>query len=241
MKWYVQLVGDTSDLAALAQSLVGADVNISYDGKNYVLTSNLFVEEEVKAIKKKADDMVASLNGGIRIALGATKTISIGSVYRQHDDGRRDTTVFPDPIVIKARVSAPTICLTHVDGTVEKFHPADPVEKWTLLALNDEHVSDVLKIISLGELDWVNLYRILEIMEKDVGGRKIIVSNGWGTNPSIKLFKRTACSPGAVGLEARHGAENTQPPKNPMPISEARAMIISIIHAWLRSKTDSEE
>lgn len=235
------LLGDTSDLASLAQSLTGADVNISYDGKDYVLTSSLFVEEEAKAIKEKADDIVASLNGGIRIALDATKTISIGSVYRQHNDGRRDTTVFPDPIVIQARVSVPTICLTHVDGTVERFHPTDPVEKWTLLALNDKHVSDVLKIISLGNLDWVNLYRIIEIVEKDVGGREIIVNNGWGTDSSIKLFKRTACSPGAVGLEARHGAENTQPPENPMPISEARAMIISIIHAWLRPKTDSEE
>jgi len=238
MRWQVQLIGDSSDLAALSESLTGPDINISHDGKEYILTSSLFDEtEDAQAIKKKADNIFAFLNGGMRIALDAVQTLAIGSVYHQNDKGGRDITVFTDPLVIMVRVTSPTVCLTHVDGTVEKYHPADPIEKWTLLALRDMAVADVMTIISFGNLDWVNLYRILEIIKKDAGGIEGVVNNGWGVKSAIKLFKHTACSPGAVGLEARHGAENTQPPKNPIPISEARAMISSIIQAWLRSKS----
>jgi hypothetical protein len=52
----------------------------------------------------------------------------------------------------------------------------------------------------------------------------------------MKLFKHMANSPGALGLNARHGPETTQPPSKPMNISEARLLINSITYAWLRSK-----
>lgn len=93
-----------------------------------------------------------------------------------------------------------------------------------------------ISYFSRGTLDWVNLYRIFEIVACDSGGLDAINANAWATKASMKLFKHTANSPGALGLDARHGTETTQPPKQPMTISEARALVNSIVHAWLRSK-----
>jgi hypothetical protein len=126
--------------------------------------------------------------------------------------------------------------LTHADGTVEEFHPADPVKQWAGLALKNDAVANVFRIFAVGTLNWINLYRILEIVGSDAGGLDAIVVQGWATKSSMSLFKHTSNSPGALGLDARHGAEATQPPKHPMDVSEARALVNSIVHAWLRSK-----
>jgi hypothetical protein len=49
----------------------------------------------------------------------------------------------------------------------------------------------------------------------------------------MELFRRTANSFEAVGLDARHGVEQNQPPSTPMDISEARSLITTLVHAWL--------
>jgi hypothetical protein len=238
MTWIVQLAGDTSDLSALAQSLTGTDINVSHDGQDYVLTSDRFAPaDDVAAVRQKAEDMVALLSGGSRLALDASQSIRVGAVYRRRNDGTRDIFVFPEPAVIRFRAISPTVKVTHADGTVEEFHPADPLKQWMALALSNDAVANVFRILSSGTLDWVNLYRIFEIIAADVGGLDSIASNGWGTKASMKLFKHTANSPTALGVDARHGAEMTQPPPKPMTISEARTLINSIVHAWLRAKT----
>lgn len=235
--WMVQLAGDTSDLASLAQSLTGSDVNVSHDGQDYVLTSDRFASsDEAAAVRQKAEDMIAVLNGASRLALDATQAIRVGAVYRRREDGKRELFFFLEPAVIRFRVIAPTVKVTRADGTVEEFHPADPVKQWSTLALMNDAIANVFRILAGGTLDWVNLYRIFEIIGGDVGRSDSIATNGWATKESMRLFKHTANSPGALGIDARHGAETTQPPTNPMTISEARTLINSIIYAWLRSK-----
>jgi hypothetical protein len=234
--WAVQLAGDATDLAALAQSLTGSDINVTHDGQDYVLISDQFAEnDEAAAVRQKAEGLVAILSGACRLALDAIHSIRVGAVYRRPVDGKRELFVFPEPAVIRFRAFA-TVTLTHADGTSEEFHPADPVKQWAELALENDAIADVFRLLASGTLDWVNLYRIFEIVVSDVGGLDAIDANGWATKASVKVFKHTANSPGALGLDARHGAESTQPPKEPMNISEARALVNSLVHAWLRAK-----
>lgn len=238
MTWMVQLAGDTSDLSTLAQSLTGTDVNVSRDGQNYVLASDTFQDaDDANNIRDKAGNIVDLLNGATRLALGAGHSIRVGAAYRYRQDGTRDIFGFVKPAVLHYRAITPTVMVTHADGTIEELHPADPVRTWMPLALSDDAIANVLRIVSSGTLDWVNLYRIFEIIAADVGGLDSIAANGWATKNSMTLFKRTANSPGAIGLEARHGARFNQPPAHPMTISEARSLVNSIVHAWLRTKS----
>ncbi len=195
MTWMIELTGDTVDLAALAQSLTGTDVNVSHNGQEYVLTSNRFQpSDDAQTIHENAKEVVELLNGASRLALDATHPIRVGSVYRYRDDGKRDFFVFPEPLAVQVRVLSPTVKMTHADGTVREFHPADPIAQWMPLALSDDAVAKVLRIISSGTLDWVNLYRIFEIIEEDVRGMNAIASNEWATKTSMRLFKHTANS-----------------------------------------------
>src|SRR6185295_15206367 len=208
--WMVQLAGDNSDLAALAQSLTGSDLNVSHDGKGYVLTSDRFSSgDDAGAVRQTAQEMIAILNGASRLALEAKKAITVGSVYRRDEDGRRDSFIFPEPARIRIRAFPPTMKISRADGTVEEFCPADPVRQWTALALKNDAIAKVFRILAGGTLDWVNLYRIFELIGDDVGGVDRIAANCWATKASIKLFKRTSNSPGALGLDARHGAEKS--------------------------------
>jgi hypothetical protein len=235
MTWVVELGGDASDLSALAKSLTDGDVVVSYDGNKYSLTSGLLETiDDAKAVHEKAKDIVSMLNGACRLAMDAADTISVDGLRRHGDNGSVEVYAFTSDTLILGGSFSGTV--THPDGTREDFHPADPVKQWAAIALTNDAVANVLRILSGGPLDWVNLYRMLEIVEHDVGGLTTIYSKGWATKASVKLFMRTAGHPGAVGLEARHGASNTLPPPKPMPISEAKALLKSIIHAWLRAK-----
>ncbi len=240
MRWMVQLAGDTSDLSTLAQSFTGTDVNLLHDGQNYVLTSDTFQDvDDANTIRAKAENIVELLNGATRLALDAGQAIRIGAVYRDRLDGTREICAFFEPLVIHCRAIAPTVKGTHADGTVKEFHRADLVRAWSRLALSDNAVGNVLRILGSRTLDWVNLYRIFEIVATDVGGKNSIAANGWATINSMNLFKHTANSPGALGLEARHGALSSQPPPKPMTISEARSLVNSIIVPWLGTKVDN--
>jgi hypothetical protein len=238
MEWKVEIVGDEADLSALAQTLTGVDVNISHDGQSYVLMSSAFNPSlSAEAVREKGRNIADHLAGAARLALTATSPIQVGSVYRVRDNGTRDIYVFPEPIAVQVRVFAPSIVVTHADGTVKESHPADPVRQWLLLAQNDPRVDLVLRLFAGGDLNWSNLYKVFEIVREDCGGEGAAASAGWATKKSMKLFSRTANSISAVGLDARHGIEKTQAPPIPMPISEARSLIKTLVHAWLRSKT----
>jgi hypothetical protein len=165
--WAVQLAGDPSDLSAFAQSFTGADINISRDGRDCVLSSIRFhPSDDAVAVRKKAKDIVALLNGASRLVMNATQSIGIGAVYLRRQDGTRDTFFFTGPTLCGVGIRA-TIQLTHPDGTIE-FYPADEVKQLATLALSDKAVAKVLRFILSSGLDWVNLYRIYEIIEADV-------------------------------------------------------------------------
>jgi hypothetical protein len=237
MIWLVSLRGDRSDLEALTKSLNDPQITIIQEGEEFFLTSALLdAQSNAEAVRKEAQNLILVLNGATHLELHSRQLITLGTLHRSRADGRCDTYILAEPATVACRIIAPTIQLTYPDGTVEEFHLADPVRDWMKVALTDSAVTKVLTIIGSESSDWINLYRIFEIIVEDCGGLSSIEAEGWATKKAMGLFKHTANSPGAIGLAARHGAEHTVPPPKPMTIGEARSLINSIAHAWLRSK-----
>src|SRR6266849_8946952 len=85
---------------------------------------------------------------------------------------------------------------------------------------------------------WVELYRLYEVIESDIG-RPVIVANGWVSDRDIGRFKHTANSVEAAGDEARHGKEETDPPARPLSLAEARTLIDRLLSGWLAFKAGS--
>lgn len=238
MGWEVPLTGDAADLQMLARSFTSGQFIISERGDSFVLASPEFEDlADAAKIRDRAAQFIVLLNGAARLGLETRMPVGIGGVYLQRPDGKRDAFVFLEPIAATARALPPSLTITRLDGSRETFHPADPVRDWVGLAAADEGVARVLELLAGGVCDWVNLYRIFEVVEADVGGVDNIASRGWASKTAIREFKHTANSPGALGKDARHGKETTQPPRKPMPLTEARTLILGIVNPWLRSKT----
>jgi hypothetical protein len=103
-----------------------------------------------------------------------------------------------------------------------------------------EKNSNFAKIIRLlgrdcPNVNWVDLYRIYELILADKQNRylfSVYTKDEWGR------FKRTANSPYPehAGDDSRHGFLKGKPMKDPLPIEEARTMILRACQKWIEQE-----
>jgi|LGVF01.1.fsa_nt_gb hypothetical protein len=238
MRWEVDITGDPADLRRLSEAMRGGDTLICDRDSAFVFRSAQFDSfEDANDVRAHAQEIVTSLSGYSRLVLGTHKPIKVGSVVMVRDDGTKNAFVQLEPVIIRARMLA-SLSVTRADGTVEHHGPADSVKDWLKAAGQDPAVAKALRLSNADSLSWVELYRIYEVVEGDVA-RSHIVASGWVKDSEIRRFKHTANSVGACGDQARHGKENTQPPKNTMSLSQAKSLIDRLLKAWIASKADS--
>lgn len=236
MSWCVEVTGDRADLNILAESMSDSSTSITLEEDKFILRSNAFDDlEKARDVAGKAKDILSTLSGAVRLKLGGHTSMAIGGIYRQRDSGGRDYFLMAEPGQIKLRVFPPTITVTSGDGTKEINRPADQVDRLLKLASNDDRVAKALRLRDDDDPGWVELYRIYEVVDSDVGRSKI-VANGWASTSDISLFKHTANSVTAAGDGARHGKETNTPPSNPMTLSRAKKLIDAVLEAWLADK-----
>lgn len=236
MDWEVQIAGDETDLTELSKCLTDDEACVEVRNGHFFLRStrfnNLGTSEEVAYV---STDILSLLTGSARLVLGGKTPITVANIARIREDGGRD--IF---ITISETMHARDFIGIEIhspDGSIEVFHPAHEVPEWVRLGFLDAQVAKALRLFGVSEHDWVSLYRLYEVIEQDVGGVEKIVNKKWATNSSIKRFKHTANSPASTGDASRHGKESTSPPKHPMELGEARALVELILHGWLRLKS----
>ena len=236
MHWEVQLFGDAEDLENLRAAFDEPELSVVSHGDQYFLLSSHFDGlSSASAVHDKAKEIATTMSGSARMELGSLTSIQVGSVHCIRDDGKRDITLFPEPGAILLRGFAPTITVGKTDGTADIRRPTDRMAKWLPLAQKDPLIAKALRLRNQESLKWGDLYRIYEVIESDTSVTQII-NSGWATKSELQRFKHTANSAAAVGDDARHGKESTQPPAKPLTIDEGRALIDNILRRWLEAK-----
>lgn len=240
MEWLVEMQGDKSDLQDLGKSLSSPELCITKDGDNFVLKSTRFERfTNVDDVRSMACELLSLINGAAKLALDMRERLTIRAIVRVKDDDTRSTFIcLSNDITVRGSIGVSIVSPT---GVVEEIHQADPIPDWVRIGQQDEKVFKVLQLLGSMSDDWVNLYRMLEIVQEDVGGIKKIQDEGWATKRAVRLFKHTSQSPDAIGDKARHGVQEGEPPTVPMPLSEARSLIKTIIHNWLRLKREQTD
>ena len=238
MRWEIQLAGDPADLRMLSKSLNKPELLVSEENGQFALRSTEFESlDSTDAVRNKARELITAMSGCARLFLETSQPIEVGAVTEIGKDGARNIFVSPEPAILRLR-STVSVVIKHSDGTIETRRPTDPVPALIKAALQHEVVARALRLRNVGTLEWVDLYRLYEVIESDVP-RKNIESKGWATKNQIDRFKHTANSQKAVGDKARHGKDPYSPPKNPMSLSEARTLIDNLLKAWLQKKANS--
>lgn len=236
MHWQVEILGDTADLSMLSETFSEPPISIIKRNNKYVFQATDFDKlDAADAARARALDILTSLSVCARLTLDSRTSLRVGCVYRVENGEIRETIVCPEPVTVCTRVLPLTIINMGSDGSNKVPRPADPIARLLPLALTDEAVSKALWLRNSITLSWVELYRVYEVVEDDVG-QSTIVAEGWASQKKIDLFTRTANSVSTAGDEARHGKERTQPPKKPMKVSEARRLIDRILKGWLEYK-----
>ena len=235
MEWLAFITGEGSDLEDLCKSLSSSELSIIKEEQGFVLKSKDFDSlKDAKDVKSRASEILVLISGAARLALGMRRPLSVVYIVKVRDDGTRDLFIeVSDTITVHAGV---TVSVLGADGTIQEVHQVSPIPSWVAVAQRDTDVAKALRLFGAGTHDWVNLYRIYEVVENDVGSISNIVKKGWATRKAIERFKHTANSPGAIGDESRHGKQASKPPKAPMTLSEAKSLVETVLHNWLRMK-----
>lgn len=231
MRWEADIAGDRLILEQLARVFTGPQLAIVYDNERFLLRAeSLDGIEGAADAKMQADSLAKQLQGAATPVLGPTGDLAIGALYRVGDDGSRHVYVFPETAIVEVRGHAPTVVISRSDGTIERHDPADPARNWMQLAQDDTRASKALRLLAQGNLSWVELYRLIEVVQSAVG--KDVIDECVGRS-ELRRFKHTANSVSAAGDHARHGSENTSPPEDPMSLADARELIRAVLACWL--------
>jgi hypothetical protein len=195
MRWEVDLIGKQTDFRLLQKAFCSDEFYLSEENGRFVFGSRAFEGlNDPDAVRGRTADLVTSLSGASRALLGAQESFKVGDITLVREDGSKHYFLLVEPATIRIRAMPVSFQVTRAGGTVEEHHPADPVREWLEVAVRNPAVAKALRLRDKGRLDWVELYRLYEVIESDTP-QAAIVRNGWATKAVIRRFKHTANSP----------------------------------------------
>lgn len=232
MKWIVELSSDNSYLEDLSKIFNTSNVRISHKENRYILESSSFDQcTDIKAIKTEADKLLIFVNGVKVLKFHSSKPITRGAIVYQDDQGHRTIHLeIETSLTVKVEVKSRII---KKDGTIIEFEPENPETEWVHLINSDPRVFRVFEIITHNFNSFIDLYKIIEIIEEDnfepVGRKGELYME-------IKRFTHTAESYEAIGKDSRHAHSKFTKPDNPMSIKDGRELVRKLLYRWLDSK-----
>lgn len=234
--WIIELGGERFDLRELLRLNSSPDLCFAEeDGRFYLRAEEFNSYTDAGEVLNRGLEILRFINGIAQIEIQNWENVHVIGVARDEPDGKRTQFLFPLPMRGRSRSSA-SATVIRADGTVDDSTQKSTFESFLEIARKDADVEKALRIYGSREHSWSNLYVIYEIIEADVGGKKVIAGNGWISNAKIEKFKRTANSVTAAGDDARHGKELADPPPSPMLLSEAESMVEELLRWWLLTK-----
>lgn len=240
-EWMVRLKGENSDLRYLSArlSLPGLNV-IEEEGSYYLKNVDFNSLTNAADVYQKAGELIPIIKGAVKVLSGGFCAIEVDYVTFIDDEGKRYNHYFIEPACGQLRISGmdPELTVIKPNGTLDSSPNPNPstLERYIEIARKDGKVNKALRFFSSSEPRWYALYKVLDVIEEDLGGGKKLEETQWASKEKIELFRRTANNFRAIGYEARHGHEKYQPPERPMSLSEAESLMADLFNKWLQSK-----
>jgi hypothetical protein len=235
MRWKVRLIGSEIGLKYLSKSFSDDPEIFAEEDEFYIQCSKFERLSEASEVRAAARKLVRTIRSFGEKDSIRVENLEASDVHETLDDGTKHIDVQRGDDTIQVR-SSTRIAKVYEDGPKETIFPsADRTYERTQQALEDEKVQVLVGIRSRGS-SWVNLYRIYEYVQDNIGGDRNIVERGWWSNEQKDRFKRTANSREAIGNEARHGTERIPSPSEPMSHYRAIYLVDELVENWLRHR-----
>jgi hypothetical protein len=235
MKWLVLLDVKKSDFDNLSNLLRSSDeFSLSTENSEYYLTSSHWESlTNLSAVHSEATKTLQDISAVAMIHFTGFPLLKPDIICEVDEEGKRKRWV-----ALSATISVDSSSFSiQLEGGQDIIRNLE-FESWMKLAEEDEIVKNVFRQITDFEHNWINLYKVYEIVNKDAGKKKIEL---WITKKKISQFTHTANSQSAIGDDARHGVDLNDPPKEPMSLSEADALIMTLLQKWLQWKCEQQK
>jgi hypothetical protein len=233
-KWFIQLNGDHELLEWLTSDRESKDdLFIIEDNGSFFMTSQEFEKlNYIEEVKKKSDEFLEMINGIASFLFSTKGRLSSNSISNRNESGGIDCTVYVETCFINISIPPPSIIIENGNGIISKSSPLLSINQILSDACKNANKSKIFRLLAKGNLDWVMLYKLYEVIESEIGDQIFL----WVSKTTIKNFKHTCNSVAATGDDCRHGKELTSPPKNPMTLKESQDLINMILDKYLESK-----
>jgi hypothetical protein len=230
-KWRVEVKGDLGVLEDAALVFCEPSFAVARDGDIFFLTSDQFESlDDDRQVEEVARRLLQRANGILALAARDHRPIEITFVVEIDANGHQTTYAHAEcKIVFSGHAE--------VSPRLPRKPSRDPDNAQALLAIaqRDNNVADALRLWTTRPHVPAELYKILEVIERDADGQ--IANSGWATKAELDRFRATANRPELSGDDARHVRQSGRPPKyTKMSDAEAEQLMTRIINCWLESK-----
>jgi|HubBroStandDraft_3_1064219.scaffolds.fasta_scaffold164032_1 hypothetical protein len=220
MKYAVQLLDATKVLENVADCFQGDSARIRKLGDDWFLESSAFeactAAHEVYPI---ADEILRLIHRVFALYMGLFSPLRIGYVQACNEAGVPTNRPLRDITRFNVYLSPEELQTSHGGQSLG----ASLVGRATV----NTNVHEALALVGENELQWPQIYDILEFL----GGMNGIVKRKWATREVVGKYWRTA------NIHRHLGSPKKKPlPADPPSISEARAFALNFLKRWISSQ-----
>jgi len=230
-------LGDNSfDLETLARRFRQGDPQVSTDGEGYYLTSSRFdgLMHDGGKLVEMASSLLRKVNGVARVRDPGFRPVRLTGCFSDDAGNSHVVVTYTGSAEVHLQASDATVV---VDGQQQAPPPRGPED--IQLSETNPDVDEALRILGKEgpSLSWFDLYKIVEILRRNVGGEKALDAKDWVPAGDIEAVTMSANRADISGDDARHARTSSSPSKRvrPMTLPEAQQVIDQLVARWLDS------
>ncbi len=185
------------------------------------------LRDQKEKAKPQAKKILDRLNSILFFIDSSAGKLGLSSICYVDENERMDFLEVIETIEVSDHISFNAF---NENGEIIGRQPADRIKD--LLRLSEES-PDIAEMMSYmqqyGMHDWVNMYKIFELLRKKLGGDNKLIKALSTTKAQKDRFTRTANNPEASGDLARHAVSDQSPPSDPMTLEEGRGYLKTLL------------
>ena len=234
-RWLVQIDGDRFDIEEFPFWFPAGEIYaIEERSCVFLVGSRLEQLADASKVQDAAARAIEDFYCAICLIDSGIRRPSVGTVFREHDDGTLHGYAFLSAVV-SARSKVRASLSNAGNAKADEKRPTQ-AQEFLAASQHSRHLQVALSLVSIPNATWPHFYRCLEEIESFLGAK--VSETGLCSNSERSRFTRTANNPEVSGADARHGLGKSDPPQNPMSPAEGlffiRQMLqkaLALVHA----------
>jgi hypothetical protein len=230
--WKAWLQGHPFDFDDLTRLFGSGDTVVAKDDEGYYLMSTAIVHDiDRDSLFEAMKRLLMFVNGTAKAVNPAFRPVELNGSF---SNGERRHVIASFRIGLGRIQASPVGVVPDPNGEgCNNPTPRPPGPSRVAAAIRHADAAEALQIMGKDEpTNWVDLYKVYEIVRAATGGESGLVNSGFATKPDISAFTASANLPSVSGEHARH-ARMSGTPKRSMQITEAREFIGRLLTSWI--------